>query len=228
MPPIPIHTQSPINPAKASGVTPQTREAAPDETSGSVPATTTTAGAASENQAQPAYPPARPGAVPSLPVPTATAGVARHDPSLQPTPTRSVEQQGPPPPQPGAVPVPPGHRHAGAPPPTATGAPSGPPSASFTASQLDIPAPAVPYAQRGTASAAAPNTEHPGGYRQNANASEFSSQQRAAHDMFPGPGGGVDGDEDEAGVWDSAKKWAQTAGEKLSAAESEVWRRINK
>ena len=42
-----------------------------------------------------------------------------------------------------------------------------------------------------------------------------------------GGSGGGDGNEDES-VWGSAVKWAQAAGEKLSAAESEVWRRINK
>jgi hypothetical protein len=35
-------------------------------------------------------------------------------------------------------------------------------------------------------------------------------------------------DEDDEGIWSSAKKLAQAAGEKLSAAENEVWRRINK
>jgi len=39
--------------------------------------------------------------------------------------------------------------------------------------------------------------------------------------------GGANAEEDE-GVWGSAVKWAQTAGKKLSEAESEVWKRINK
>lgn len=30
------------------------------------------------------------------------------------------------------------------------------------------------------------------------------------------------------GVWDAAKTSAQTAGERLSEAENELWRRINK
>ena len=36
------------------------------------------------------------------------------------------------------------------------------------------------------------------------------------------------GDTGEEGMWDTAKKWVQSAGEKISEAEAEVWRRINK
>jgi hypothetical protein len=39
-----------------------------------------------------------------------------------------------------------------------------------------------------------------------------------------GSEGGLDADS----VWNVAKKWAQTAGEKFSEAEAEVWRKINK
>jgi hypothetical protein len=79
---------------------------------------------------------------------------------------------------------------------------------------------------------------HPPGYVQNVNAADFSSNQRAAHEAsvrsYDGgslggtSGGGGGSEEGDGGVWDTAKKWAYAAGEKLSAAESEVWRRINK
>jgi len=42
-----------------------------------------------------------------------------------------------------------------------------------------------------------------------------------------GGGNGGRGDEEE-GVWSSVVGWAQAAGKKLSDAESEVWKRINK
>jgi hypothetical protein len=46
-------------------------------------------------------------------------------------------------------------------------------------------------------------------------------------------GGGMGADGGWSGaqgqnVWDSAKKWASATGEKLAAAENEVWKRINK
>jgi hypothetical protein len=35
-------------------------------------------------------------------------------------------------------------------------------------------------------------------------------------------------DQSEASVWDTAKKWAASAGDSIAAAENEVWKRINK
>ena len=181
--------------------------------------------------------------------------------------------QGPPPPQPGSFPTPPGAHHASInPPPRATGGPS--PSfpqrqervpayrPTQPPPQMSVPAPDLPYLQRGTSTTAAATTSttsttttttgqpvigaplpgmvqpaqvdslaHPPGYQQNTNASEFTSGQRAAHaasistDRERAP---ISGDDEDDGVWDSAKKWAQVAGDKLSAAETEVWRRINK
>jgi hypothetical protein len=72
---------------------------------------------------------------------------------------------------------------------------------------------------------------HPRGYQQDINASELPSHHKASqparlssaehrgYTVAEGP---------DEGVWNSAVKWAQAAGEKLAAAESEVWRRINK
>lgn len=102
---------------------------------------------------------------------------------------------------------------------------------------MAMPAPTTPpaYLQRGTMTGSAPGgtlptqvTANPPGYQQNTSASGYGGYQ----------GGGQNdsllssernGDEDdEEGVWNSAVRWAQAAGQKLSAAESEVWRRINK
>lgn len=81
---------------------------------------------------------------------------------------------------------------------------------------------------------------HPPGYQQNINAGEMNSNQRAAAQQYGnnstsgyGQGGGGQGyygggEADGESYWDSAMKFAKTAGEKLSAAESEVWKRINK
>lgn len=278
MPPIPIYIQSPINAAKASGATPQTDEA-PEE-AGRVPAandqppvTTTTAAVHAQAHAHShsppqgggGYPPARPGAVPSLPAPTGT--VPSHHAPVHPTPTQRLADPGPPPPQPGAVPTPPGGGGGWAttattatlpPPPRAGEAyhepePTQAPMMPYYPSQMAIPAPAAPYypsAQRGTATATggayyapAPQNfggetfdpeerfEHPPGYHQNINASEFDSNKRSAHlanVSYEQRSGIASGDEGDDGVWDAAKKLVHQAGEKLSAAEGEVWRMINK
>lgn len=70
------------------------------------------------------------------------------------------------------------------------------------------------------------NLQHPPGYRQDTNASELDRYQNAAIQRNNHAGEG--GQQPEGGVWDSAKKWAQATGEKLAAAENEVWKRINK
>lgn len=107
---------------------------------------------------------------------------------------------------------------------------------------MGIPPPTVTYPaqQTGTYTASstyAPQTsaalsgegprslQHPPGYQQDAGASGFDMYQRGAHlhndtDRQQ--------DEPEEGAWNAAKKWAQATGEKLAAAETEVWRRINK
>lgn len=74
--------------------------------------------------------------------------------------------------------------------------------------------------------------EHPPGYVQNAYASELSSDQRRAMDVYDvgegnaSVGGGYGGGEEES-IWGSAKRWVGSAGSKLSEGEKEVWRRIN-
>jgi hypothetical protein len=245
MAPIPIYTQSPITAAKPTGVTPQT--AAPlanEEVGRSVPATRTSVAS------QDAYPPAQPGAVPSLPAPTGSVQNQRYVP-VQPTPTVKEAESGPPPPQPGAVPTLPGGKPSVPPPPRA-GESYHPPEVTQAPKvpyppQMSIPAPTLPHAQRGTSTATAgrhpqaaqPTSigagsggelNHPPGYHQNVNAGDFDSHQRAAHfaNVSSERRGSSGGDDDDEGVWDTARKLVQAAGSKLSAAESEVWRRINK
>jgi hypothetical protein len=105
MPAVPIYSASPISGAKASGTTPQT--AAPEDANKTSrqPATTTTTAVSSSSQAQQGYPAAQPGARPHMPAPT---GAPLHAATAtQPPPTRTIQDVNPPPPQPGAVPVPP-------------------------------------------------------------------------------------------------------------------------
>lgn len=266
MPPIPIYANSPINAAKADGVTPQTAANGHGQpTNNSNPPPTTT-------QQANAYPPAQPGASPAVPAPTGTASISQLHQPVQPTPTLPLaESPGPPPPQPGAVPLPPfstSVNHGGAvipPPPKATGTAT---TASTTTApppypaQMNIPPPtgtstgALPQSvQRGTATTTTfsglstgaggfvpgPSPlEHPPGYQQDVNADALNRYQRAAQDALEDEErrtrrtssaaaaglGGLAGDED--GVWSGAKKMMAAAGEKLAAAEGEVWKRINK
>ncbi|KAK1765661.1 hypothetical protein QBC33DRAFT_516547 [Phialemonium atrogriseum] len=151
-------------------------------------------------------------------------------------PKLGTEIRGPAPPQPGAVPIPPGSQSGRG---TSTDYPSGP---SYSArgfeqagAQPHLGNPSGPsysaggFEQSGAQSHRANSLANPPGYQQYVSASEVNGDQRAGYDSLGFSGRGSTGpDEDEEGVWDSAKKWAQTAGGKLSAAENEVWRRINK
>ncbi|KAI4870804.1 hypothetical protein F4820DRAFT_402005 [Hypoxylon rubiginosum] len=231
MAPIPVYTNSPIVAAKASGITPQTDQ----PPSVSKPAKTT-ASSTSPNPAS--YPSAQPGAAPSLPTPTATAQAYSYD--------------GPPPPQPGATPVSSRAVSTSIPPPPKAGEKYQPPQQTPAPQplsmpypqQMSIPAPTASYPaqQFGTSTASVPasynsqgptastgsgfhNLEHPPGYHQNANASELGRYQRATTQQQREL---EDQREDTNGVWDSARKWAQQTGEKIAAAESEVWKKINK
>ncbi|KAI8963973.1 hypothetical protein F5Y11DRAFT_318006 [Daldinia sp. FL1419] len=231
MAPIPVYTDSPINAAKASGVTPQT--APPSSTA---KPTTTTSSPTSSSQA---YPPAQPGAVPSLPTVTAEASQAH----VSPQPTQVANHDGPPAPQPGAVPVPSGVTKTNIPPPPKAG--EKPASIPYP-QQMSIPPPTTPYPsqQQGTSTAPVPTSvygdqgpialsgppihhslEHPPGYHQNSNASELDRYQRSAiqRSEIEGQAGNSEG-----GVWEAAKKWAHQTGEKIVAAENEVWKKINK
>ncbi|KAL8387910.1 hypothetical protein RB595_009583 [Gaeumannomyces hyphopodioides] len=228
MPPIPIYTKSPINANKASGVTPQTAAGeAEKQPAPQAPPATTTAAASSQPTRTSEYPPAQPGAVPSIPAPTGSL----------------TGPAGPPPaPQPGAVPHPPRAGETYQPPaaPEPTAAPQYPPPP-----QMSIPSPVAPLHYGGTATATGPL---PG--RGNTGVTQLPASRAAgtgtSTSIYPHPNNAISSpyagqyqayeagtaapsDDDQGeGVWDSAKKYMQAAGSKLSAAESEVWKRINK
>ena len=70
--------------------------------------------------------------------------------------------------------------------------------------------------------------DHPPGYHQNANASELDQyHQQAALARNDSAGARAEAAGEE-GLWGTAKKLAQGAGEKLVTMENEVWKRINK
>lgn len=205
MPPIPVYTQSPIRAAKPSGVTPQTTS--PDDHN------------MSNTNQLPGYTPAKP----------------------TPTQPHADQNQNPPPPQPGAVPrLPTATATVTAPgvaAPEPTAAPVLPGTTAPIPAQISIPAPTVNHAQRGTATAYA-NPSQYRGYQQNTGTNTTigvevggrASGTGTGTGNYSATGNGTDGDRAEGqgeGVWESAIKWAQAAGKKLSDAESEVWRRVN-
>ncbi len=117
------------------------------------------------------------------------------------------------------------------PPPTATYGSQPPKSSTSTTSAPSGPYPvAIPSTEPGPRR----SLEHPPGYHQNVYASELTSDQRRAqeaqlaNDSSRDPGTGSAAGFDSDGVWSTARKWAQQAGEKISEAEAEVWRKINK
>ncbi|OBR14006.1 hypothetical protein CH63R_02732 [Colletotrichum higginsianum IMI 349063] len=259
MPAIPIFKDTPINASKASGATPQTEEPhsnvnpnnASELSHSQVGAPVPAPALAPSSTSQQPYPPAQPGATPSLPVQTASAQAY---PAPRPTPTQRTDDVSPPPPQPGAAPVPVAGIPTLPPPPKAGEAyhpPAPTPATQVTAPyppQMGIPPPTMSHSVlRGSSTSTAngpqmtgprpialggdpaSSLEHPPGYQQDVSASEFSSHQRAAHQaaVISSAERGFQARPDE-GVWDTAKKWAQAAGGSLAAAEQEVWRRINK
>jgi hypothetical protein len=243
---IPVYTESPINASTASGITPQT--AMPQ---GQNPPRNPVAATTTSSSHPSTYPPAQPGARPG---PTAAPQLA-HTPPLQPTSTAADE--GPPPPQPGSVPTPLSRKTIPPPPkasdyhPQPTRAPASPTSYQQQPYQMGIPPPttngAQPHRSSTTTTSAASysypvalpsadsgglrrSLEHPPGYQQNVYASEQTSDQRRAQEANFSQIGAQDTSENVGGVnfLNTAKKWAQQAGEKISEAEAEVWRRINK
>ncbi|KAM7199845.1 hypothetical protein V8F33_004249 [Rhypophila sp. PSN 637] len=244
MPPIKVYTNSPINAAKAEGITPKT--AAPSNNDGdsgmtqaggnlsNIPVqihaplqptpTKTTAGLGNNNP-----PPPQPGAVPfPRPTDTATMGPAPPAPAI----TQAAQLPGagsggearyptypPPPPQMGVLLVestaPHAYRGTSSAVPLPTGATNAavPSTGSLGNRQVGHDSAGSYVGVGGNFGGGQPGYSPPaGGY-----------QQRATNDNDT-----YQDDSGEEGVWNSAVKWAQVAGEKLSAAESEVWKRINK
>lgn len=245
MPPIPVHIDDPITPAKPQGVTPQTAEQ--PATAPQPGIITTTA------HSQPsAYPSARPGAA-AVPAPTP------YIPNPPPEPTRTSHQQqnGPAPPQPGAVPLPPGQQAAISASSTLP-APPKPGEAlqqrqAGMPSQVSIPPPQQNYAPTHSttyaplpasggpttvelgpvASPHEPQSQYPPGYHQNVHAQEMSSAQRSSledqerrESVFANVGG--DSANETAGnMWSTVKGWASAAGGKLAEVEESAWKQIN-
>lgn len=248
MAPIPVYSSSPINAAKPTGVTPKTTTGPgeSDNQGNPQPTSTSTLEVSSAGQA---YPSAQPGARPSLPQQTPVsqrAAAATHALAGTPTQTASPEDDDmPPPPQPGAVPVPvprsgtaqqtsgnlPPPPKAGEPVPVTTMPPQmayQPPHASLpiqgrsstaTASPQAGPGGGAPTLSQGNYPSAGYSPPAAGVYQQDVNAAGYNQYQRSA---------AADEQQGETSVWDTAKKWAASAGESLAAAESEVWKRINK
>ncbi|CAK7271831.1 hypothetical protein SEPCBS119000_004807 [Sporothrix epigloea] len=92
-----------------------------------------------------------------------------------------------------------------------------------------------------------PSLSHPPGYIQNAYTAEMTASAREAANMSSvglpsyhnsrnnaidnesyGSGAAFGGGDEPEGIWDAAKKLAWSAGERLSAAETEIWKLINK
>ncbi|PVH86798.1 hypothetical protein DL98DRAFT_285473 [Cadophora sp. DSE1049] len=254
---IPVYTSSPIKASKPTGTTPQTANPglqhsllAPNPSS----ATTTTASTSTSSYppAQPgtaAFPaPTSAAQQRYAPVqPTPTTKTDSEPPAPQPgaVPTPMNRSAVRPPPKAGESYHP---QQTGAPepsstysyppqmsyaPPTTTYGSQTPSSSTSTANAPSLPYPvAVPSAEGGPRR----SLEHPPGYHQNVHASELTSDQRRAQETeqatnFSGLGSqdtGSAGGFNPDGVWSTAKKWAQTAGEKISVAEAEVWKKINK
>lgn len=190
--PVTVFTNSPIA-AKPSGVTPKTDSPDTHQSGAAAPPPATTTASATSSPGS-SYPPAQPGAAPSLPTATAAAQAqAYYTPQPQPTPTSAVSSEGPPPPQPGAVPIAPGAAARSAiPPPPKVGEKYQPPAGTTPyPPQMSIPAPtaAYPAQQYGTLTAAGlspatpaggygggsgsgggRNLQHPPGYQQSASA----------------------------------------------------------
>ncbi|KAK4548586.1 hypothetical protein LTR36_009496 [Oleoguttula mirabilis] len=200
MPPIPVHIDDPITPQKAQGVTPQTSNLSAAASSAS-DATTTT-----PNQ-QVSYPAARPGQ-PAVPAPTPY--IPRPQPQVTRTTPPSLGENGPPPPQPGVVPMPPSQQvtmtaTSTLPPPPKAGESLQQTSFTSTLNQMHIPPPQQNYAPTHSTTTATPATprrsggpttlnlgpvistpasaEHPPGYQQNVYAQEMSPAQRASLDQ---------------------------------------------
>ncbi|KAM0482303.1 hypothetical protein ACHAPX_002819 [Trichoderma viride] len=231
--PVQVFTSSPITATKATEITPKTQQPEGDGSQARPPPPTTTLGTPT------AYPPAQPGARPSLPIQT---GAPQPTSTYMPSSTQEASSN-PPPPQPGAVPSPPGGKSHLPPPPKAgetlqqAQTVPMPPQMSY-----QLPTSAVPT-QGGSSTSTStayspsephptliqtsePDFSHPPGYQQNTNAADFSRDQREAYNASLNQESSLAHEAES--VWNTAKKWAAAAGDSIATAENEVWKRINK
>lgn len=227
---IPIYTNAAISQAAAQDVNSQKTE--PQQVQATTTATPTST-----------YPAAQPGARPAAPTGT----------TQQYTPFQ--HNPGPPPPQAGAFPTP--SNLTSLPPPPKAGERYNPPqqtaAPSYYPPQMGIPPPTAASHPPPTSTTNVPSSsypvglpssddgrrslEHPPGYQQNTYAADLNPDQRRAHEAsanttslgLPPPTSSQNRSSfEEESIWNTAKNWAQQAGEKLSAAEAEVWKKINK
>ncbi|KJZ72931.1 hypothetical protein HIM_07694 [Hirsutella minnesotensis 3608] len=258
MPAIPVYTASPINASEASGVTPQTQDKQQAqgnaEKQADVASTTTSAPGAPQS-AWTAQPGAgislpvqtsmpQPGLnFPSQPNPAPSRVESLTPPAPQPGAVPMPPGKGaslPPPPKAGETPA---AGQSQPPPMTMTAPPSMPPQLSYQA-----PTPTQPIQGRSSTTTSLPpppggqypaplpgnnpNAGYaaPAGYQQDAGASGYGQYPTPSHNLSGSqdPNNWSSSGEEQGGVWDTARKWAQAAGESLAAAEGEVWKRINK
>ena len=249
---IQVHTQEPISPAKASGVSPQTV----DKPVGSISQTASTTRAASHD-----YPPAKPGA--AVPIPTATSKSMYSPPApkpgatpVPPPPTTTAKPNLPPPPKAGEKPMPPEYYAPVQSTPTTLqpyppqmaqpplrSYPNGiPPGSTTSTSEPSFPLSAA-STDLAAASAGSPtraSLEHPPGYVQNPYASDMTPAQRLAapqreNDSETSPSLGFTdnakgihaGVGEEESVWSMATKWAKKKGEQASELHGQVWEKID-
>lgn len=249
---IQVHTQEPISPAKASGVSPQTT----DKPVGGISQTASTTTTASYG-----YPPAKPGAV--VPTPTATSKSTNIPPAPQPgtapvppPPTTTTKPGLPPPPKAGEKPMPPEYYAPVHPTPTKPqpyppqmaqpplgSYPNGiPPGSTTSTTEPSFPLSALPI-KLPEASAGSPtraSLEHPPGYVQNPYAADMTPAQRLSAPQqenesetspslgFTDNAKGVHaGFGEEESVWSMATKWAKKKGEQASELHGQVWEKID-
>ncbi|KAJ4411694.1 hypothetical protein N0V85_003801 [Neurospora sp. IMI 360204] len=214
MPPINLHTHSPINAAKASDAKdPKTATPEAQSQSGTVPNANPDpqpTGTATLNQATPTYlasdrtpPPPQPGAVPSLPAQTGTGTATTTH--LPPQPSSQYYPGGPAAPAPSGPITSPPHQMS-IPPPTAsynysqrgtsttTGTVPPPPTRTLPtylpgASPAELGLRSRPGAGSGFGSGGGGDLSHPPGYQQDAMASDMNQAQRAAHEYAASHGG---------------------------------------
>ncbi|TVY73590.1 hypothetical protein LSUE1_G008478 [Lachnellula suecica] len=141
-------------------------------------------------------------------------------------------EQTPAPRQPNSMPYPP---QMGIPPPTTSFGGQPPSSSTYTSNTASSSYPVqIPSTESG---APRRSIEHPPGYHQNVYASEQTNEQRRAQEAnnasdlaarpYAEKVGAMDSDSSSS-LWNTAKTWLGQTGEKLSEAEAEVWRKINK
>ncbi len=143
-----MYTNAGIKPSKASAVTPQTAAPQPNIAASTLATTTATSSS---------YPPAQPGSA-AFPGPTAPA---QHYAPVNPTPPTKTEPEGPPAPQPGAVPT--LLSRSAIPPPPRAGDSYQPPQRTEAAvqtypSQMAIPPPTTAYGSQVPASSTITST----------------------------------------------------------------------